>query len=548
LSSKRAVLAAGLGIGIAGVGAHAFEIGDVAIQGDEQLVVQRGDESFIDNGAVVERDKEVLESRLRLEMRWRSWVLGGRFDYLDPFFFDDVEYTGLRKAFLEYEDGENHLRIGSFAALFGRGLALNLFEDPTINADRELLGVLAERRTTNYSLSALWGLGAYEYFDEPDPYEKDRVGAAYGTYRFLPQLELGQGYVETRDVEPNVDDFINRKHLSTLRIDLDQGALYGEVVQNFVTRPDGSTPGHGPGYGAYFELSTWAGPFTLRGSYKNYNMREEAHTSLGVPWSEPPSLRPVNDLTTLNRKQFSINKSNEVGFSLDASYDADFGGSFDIFYVKTGDRHYFDLAAGEEKTLWLPTWEGFAGVSGSLTNLFEEVTFKGDLPLRDEWSSHFVADFSVDGHLGARKTQHTLGWTNELELGSTQGLVISLEYQRTDDTKFSTNYELDFPGDDPPVFHDGIATITYSRSPWLAAFVTYERTNEAKHWKEIGYKQATEALRDSYLLGGLNLDLTPQTRLGLQFGRERGGVVCRGGTCKFIQPFKGWRMELVQRF
>ncbi len=548
MNSKRAVLAAGLGIGIAGIQAEGFEIGSIALQGDEQLLVQRGDESFIDSGGVVDRDKEVFESRLRLEMRWRNWVLGGRFDYLDPFFFDDIEYTGLRKAFLEYEDGENHLRVGSFATLFGRGLALNLFEDPAINADRELLGVLAERRTATYSLSALWGSGAYEYFDKPDSYKEDKVGAAYATYRFLPQFELGQGYVETRDVEPNTEDFINRKHLSTLRIDLDQGALYGEVVQNFVTRPDGSHPPHGPGYGAYFELSTWAGPITLRGDYKNYNMHEEAHTSLGVPWSEPPSLRPVNDLTTLNRHEFSINKNNEVGFSLEGSYDADFGGSFSLFYVKTGDRRYFDLATGEEKTVWLPIWQGVSGISGSLTNLFEEVTFKSDLPLLTTWSTHLVADFAVDGHIGARKTQYTLGWTNEVDIGATQGLVVSLEYQHTDDTKFTTNFARDYPGEDIPVFHDGIATITYSRSPWLAVFVTYERTNEAKHWEEIGYKQATEALRDSYLLGGLNLDLTAQTRLGLQIGRERGGVVCRGGTCKFIQPFKGWRMELVQRF
>ncbi len=513
--------------------------------------IQRGDEAVFEGLTPVDQNKEVLESRLTLELRWENWVLGGRFDHLAPFFYGD-EFTGIRKRFLEYEDGTNHLRVGSFGALLGRGLGLNLYEDPAVNVDRELEGVLLERRTDRYTLSLLGGLGNFLQFDFPEGYRRDRVGAVHGTYRALDWLELGQGYVETRDGVPGESQHINRKILTTVRADFDQGSVYGEAVRNWL-RISGGPRGGPSGRGIYLEVDRWFDDFTLTAAYKNYSFGEESFTStfsgVGVPWSEPPSLRPISDLATLNRKQFLVNKNNELGFSLEGAFETDSGSSFSVFYLQTGDRSYFDLAGGgDEIELTWPRWVGFEGISGSLTNTIEELTLRADLPVRDGWSTHVAADLTIDGHFGAQKMQQTLGLTNEIEFGDVHGLIVALEYQRTDDRRFEELFLGDFPDGVPPLFHDGIGTLTYSRSPWLAAFISYERTNEAKHWEAVGYKGALEPLEDSYWIAGVDLDITQLTRLGLQFGRERGGVVCRGGTCKFIQPFKGWRMELLQRF
>ena len=553
---KNAAIAVVLGTVALSGEAMAYRFGEFTIRGNEQILIQRGEESEPNKE---DQEKEVLESRLSLELSWQNFIAGGRFDYLDPYFYekDDppnglrpIEYTGLRKWFVEYEDGVNHARVGSFGALFGRGMALNLFEDARVNVDRELEGLLLERRTGDYRISIVGGWGSYLEFDPPSNYKRDRVMAGFATRRFRSSHEIGAGYVESRAGDPGEDDLINRKFLCTYRLDLNQASVYGEVVQSRPVEPDGSTPEDGPGYGGYLELDGWFGNFTWRGGYKNYNLKENGPTSEGVHWSEPPSLRPINDLTTLNRKQFSINKNNEVGFNLEATWDPDFDASFALFYVKTSDREFIDITPDgpEDRVLWSPVWAGVSGVEGSLTNLFEELTGKVDAHPRENWSSHLVVDYTVDGHLGSLKKQHTLGWINELEIGEANGVVLALEYQRTDDRKYAGVLKREDPDAEPPIFHDGIATLTYSRSPWFATFISYERTNEADHWEAVGYKLAPEALEDSYLIAGFDLDVTQNTRLGLQFGRERGGVVCRGGTCQFLQPFKGWRMEFLHRF
>ncbi len=532
--------------------ARAFQISGISISGEEALLVQRGDETVFDGGAPADQSKEVLENRLTVELRWLDWTLGGRFDHLDPSFFG-AGYTGLRKRYLEFEDGTNHLRIGSFDTLLGQGLALNLYEDPLINVDRQLDGFLLERRTASYSVHLLGGLGSFLAFEFPEEHREDRVAAGYGTYRWLDRIELGQGYVETRDGVPGDSRHINRKHLATLRLDLEQGSFYGELAHNWVRVPGEDPAEEAPGRGGYAKLSGWFGDFSLTGEYKNYALDEQASSSaysgVGIPWSEPPSLRPLASLTTLNRKQFLVDKNNEVGFAVEGDYSAPFGGTFSLFYLNTAERSYFDpTPGGEEVVAAWPKWVRFDGISGSLTSNFEELTFGADLPIREGLGTYWVADLSIDGHIGAPKKQRTLGVTTEAEIGDVHGLTVSLEYQHTEDRRFEEIYAADFPELRPPRFHDGVATITYSRSPWFSVFVNHERTNEAKHWEAVGYKGAEEPLEDSYWIAGLDLDITHSTRLGLQAGSERGGVVCRGGTCKFIQPFRGWRMDLVHRF
>ena len=545
---------------------------DISIRGSEELVIQRGTESARGANPLItsQEYKEVLESRFYLSAGWKNWSAGLRFDVLEPYFYEyqfgdladePISYTGIRKRYVEYEDGTNHVRVGSFSTLFGRGLALNLYQDPLINVDRELDGVLLERRGDRYSVTALAGRGAYLGFGD-DLEEPDDVVGVYATGRPTDGMELGVGYVDSWDGTAPSAAWRNTKALGTMAWD---GAvstfdlsLYAEMALNWADPPDpAEADEYGyPGTGIYAELQGFHGPWSIRGEYKYYDLREGYYTNRssgdGAPWSEPPSLRPLHDLVTLNRKQILVNKSNRVGVAGELSYGFDSGAALTANYVFTSKRLFYP--SGDTTEVRWPTRSDETPAGQTPSEPFREIGLKSEVTFPRDWHTTVILNHAVDG-TGLGKEEATLGLITEFELNETEGLAFQFESQRINNHQFEKNYErfydvLEIDGPvTPPPFWDMVWGATYTRSPSLAIFVNYERSNEAEQWEKVSnVGLGDEPLEGSYFLFGVEFDIGSMTRIGLQGGSERGGVVCRGGTCRYIPPFKGVRTEFTRRF
>ena len=77
------------------------------------------------------------------------------------------------------------------------------------------------------------------------------------------------------------------------------------------------------------------------------------------------------------------------------------------------------------------------------------------------------------------------------------------------------------------------STLEYSFSPYLSVYATdlynYEKT-------DIHYFSAG----GSYTKG--------RTRVALNYGRQRGGLICVGGVCRFVPPNSGLSMNISTNF
>jgi hypothetical protein len=80
-----------------------------------------------------------------------------------------------------------------------------------------------------------------------------------------------------------------------------------------------------------------------------------------------------------------------------------------------------------------------------------------------------------------------------------------------------------------------LLTLEYSRSPRWSVNTRVEWTTTNK---EQGGRRIWPVIGGTYRIGDAHT-------VGLQYGAERGGVVCTGGVCRLINPFDGFRFTVT---
>lgn len=523
-----------------------------------------------------EEDREVLESRLELGMSWKQWRADFRFDALQPFYYSvrplpapadyteaPTEFVGLRKAALEYDSGHSRyttlLRVGSVGAQFARGLALKADEAQEVGVDRELDGVLLNQSLgDDASLEAIAGIANYLAFEIGDDYAVPMVAGAEARWFGLDWLDWGLGAVGVRSGEEDTE-YRNLKAFNSLSLFTEHLDAYVATVANWAETPTDDEE-VGPGFGIYSDVTLSLPWFDVRAEYKFYNLNEEHQISSdpGLPWTDPPTLRPIHSLETLNRKSFTANPNNEVGFAV--TVEGELGpGAASVEYVLTSYNHYIDLTTrGEIWRPW-PRWEdlpeGFPASANS-SNPFEELAFSYEWGGGERWAhSTLVLDITSISEAPRRK-EHTAGWINEFEFDNGYGVNVQLEYQRVSNGVFRALYENPFyrpeaePGDESPVFQDLLFSFEVSPSSDLGAYVRYEATNEGGLQEEIRFAGGADRVDDHYLAAGARFRIPrlENNDFHVSVGRTRGGVVCVGGVCQRIDTFEGVKLEWNGRF
>jgi hypothetical protein len=113
-----------------------------------------------------------------------------------------------------------------------------------------------------------------------------------------------------------------------------------------------------------------------------------------------------------------------------------------------------------------------------------------------------------------------------------------LEMQRVYDSKTETAGS-DTLGITPftGIFSNVLLTLEYSHSPRWAVNTRIEWTSSDR---EQGGRRLWPVIGGTYRIGDAHT-------IGLQYGSERGGVVCTGGVCRYINPFTGFRLTVSSK-
>lgn len=501
-------------------------------------------------------ESEYLENMANARLFMDKFTLGVRFLYDDPHEYGP-HFLGIQKRYIEFEDAGLQLRAGTFWTLFGKGLALNLFEDRGIYFDTGLDGLRATYRSD--VLDVILAAGKLNFRDMIDTSRIENYDIRGGTFALRPvdEIEIGGSFVDADGIFPStisgntvgarVKAEIPEINLAVHMLGFDIFASYARKKAttktaanappfDFITRTS-----YGEGiYGslAYTDEDGWG--FTLE--YKDYrfdvvdpltrvNMNRPTRA---LPFQNPPIVFKEHAFTLLSRDPHQIDFSDEIGMQVDMFYAL----SSQIvlnFNASAASRHKsYTMVNGNLKTIergnkLLPSlskeFSPFYEVYGELEWYFTDVSF-----LRAAINRRFDAPYEELGGMTHEKSSTTIPVKIEYELGD--GYFVEGEIE-------------------PQFFHDSFLVHTpdytnlfllavFSHSPDWSVSLRTEFSSIDKRDEPSG--------KSSWIFGEVTYRLTSTHTISIGCGTERGGVVCSSGICRQLDPFDGVRFSVLTQW
>ncbi|MDP4200880.1 MAG: DUF6029 family protein [Bacteroidota bacterium] len=562
----RSIAAIGLFIFIAGP-SSAQQSEDVHAAGSNLLRI--GDGSTTD-AAGHSNEKHYLEEIANARLFYQYFSVGLRYEMDDPSEVGrSYQDRNFRRRWITYRKDNLDLQAGDVSALFGRGLAVNLFESRPLNYDSWLDGVFGK---TEFKIPKEWvdldmsvavrGVGGIENF-YPVPIStgstlsqadtlpvKISARAVNGEFSFFKhKLTLGavflqafatgdlisQGLTESREV--NQPDFYadlnsgefegylewteNRTHVSE---------IYGSAVDTSHT-----------GHAMYGSLSYSNANFGLTLEYKNYdyfrhpNGDQFQDVFSRLPISSPPEVYKDITLTTISRTNHPVWFDDELGLALEANITAIPHWTIDLYGASSSRHDKYDansLAVDSTNLLprfsdfgYYPFWEYFAEAEWNFVpdNDLDYIRFV--LHRRSD-----VISYSASNAGAETKSSTTLAVKTQYETTPSQSLLGILEHQWSYDGSLTTTDKRRL---------NELLTLQYTFGPTITIGGLLDLS--------IQYENGPFHLEDNWPQGFISLRLGGSHTLLASYGAERGGLNCTGGICRQVPPFKGLRLTLTSQ-
>lgn len=509
--------------------------------------------------------KEYLENLLNTRIYAGDFTLGFRVQVDKPREYGR-DTVGLTEYYAEFRRSGLRARGGTFYHLVDRGLIFNTFESRPLGFETRTTGIKLDYEIPELGASVFGGVLSYPDITSSTRVEEYVVRGASGEVRPITGLALGGGFVSATGERTRTG--FSRPFDAYLRQVFLRGTWEGlsahvaiadkRSVLDSVSRAGTGSTGYGTGlYGMLGYQAELAG---VTAEYKNYRfdivdpseMLSGQRPTRALPFQYPPTLIPEHDKTLLARNPHVVDMNDELGFQVEALLHP--SEDLNLTLLGTaGSRHNawgVDSALGEtvygrlnakplafpelKDPSYSPYWEAFIGAEYTAT---EELAFGFALQRRDNVIFYEPATVGAPSRSETYKAS-TIMLESIADLGSANNLHAILELQHVLDTKKATA-AVDSLGIEAYEgrYNNALLTLEYSQSPLWAvnARVEYSTTD-----REEGGRQVWPVVGGTYRIGDAHT-------LGLQYGSERGGVVCTGGVCRYINPFTGVRFSVVSK-
>jgi hypothetical protein len=482
------------------------QLEEIEFDGSNQLRFDNGREVDGRRGGFEYPDNTIarrfVENKLRLDLFSGNYHLGGRYLYFRPSEADVDQFrlgeeNRFDKRFFEATIHPFKVRFGHFSDLWGKGLALSLFENRDLYFDSELDGVRAQAEVGSFKLVGMRGTTA-------DGLLVPETEVTAGRFQVSP----GKGHLAFNYVYH--DSSASKPEMSVASFDwnLSRGALtlYGERVWNEAILSGGNQPGHATFFGV--NLSRWG--WALLAEYADYNYR------IVTPIQNPPTTyREVGPRLLQSREPHILNIPDEVGAQLELTGSITEATYLTLHY--NASSHHSD----EEQTIPLPEmrqkyrayWEMFANV---------EHTFDANRTLLLEVGANEEASVVWQERMwGQARVTLPFRASQEIELETEQLLI-------TDRTR------------DDEEFHDQLYGLGWIPSGRFSAFGALQLTDDEELKNREGDLWGSGEIAWQFGNGA--------HRAILFYGRERGGLKCSNGVCRQVQAFSGLRLTIETSF
>ena len=507
-------------------------------------------------------DKHIRSnSYLKIDYNFlESFTASVQIESYEPFallnYSKSYEGTNLGTYSLNYRNSKLNITAGHFYSQFGSGLVIRNWEDRQLGINNALQGGKIVYDPVSFiSLTALYGkqrVGFTTSEGEIFGFNSELDAASIFDFKNT-SLEIGLSYVgrkeETTFLEPSFNELTNS--LSG-RVDYYQNNFYSNA--EYVIKSDDAIKQGGqlsnrlvkPGNAFLFNTGYSKRGFGIDATFRrleNMNFFSERNAA-GNVFNESsinyiPGLTKQHDYLLTNIFVYQAQST----VNLDTSQSGEIGGQIDLFY-KIKKETFLGGKYGTKIAFNFSYWAGLDGDytqdnpdAGILPNY--EVGLLGfgkkyfsdfSIEIRKKWTPKWRSIFyfvnqsynkkvvegsgaMINSNIGVIESTHRLG----------NGKSIRLEVQmlNSDSTKH------DWTG----------GTIEYNINSRFSVYANdiynkgSDTNTEKTHFFNLG---------GSYTKGA--------TRLGINYGRQRAGLLCVGGVCRFVAEATGLTANLTMSF
>ncbi|WP_027378552.1 DUF6029 family protein [Chryseobacterium daeguense] len=519
---------------------------------------------YIDDKKVKLTEKEAAQrfrsnNYLNASYKIKDFTFGAQLEAYEPEallnYNPAFKKTNLGTYYINYSNEKSGIdaTVGHFYEQFGSGLALRLWEDKQLGIANSLLGGRI-KYTDPYQIVTLKGLFGKQRsgFGLTD----GLIGGLDAEVRLdslmkMKKLRSSVGFSYVSKNEDNKTNILYPKNVSVygsrIKLEYSKFALEFEYLYKTkdnikqVTTLDPNNIFSGNAY--YLNLSYATNNFGIIANFRrleNFNLYSQ-RDQIGNIYNNA-ILNYVPALT----KQFDYSLANIYVYQaqpqltfLSQKKAGEIGSQFDIFYkIKKGTL--LGGKYGTDLTLNISNWYGLKGKYRSYINdendyeteflkLGEKYYSDQSLDIRTRLKENWkVALVLINQYYNTYRTEETTGQVKA------QTVVLDNIYKFS---KSSVKLELQHQWADG--YHGN----------WLAGLAEY---NFKKHWSIFindlyNYGNPEKEKQIHYYTGGLVFRKN-STRIQASYGRQRGGLLCVGGVCRFVPESAGFSLGISANY
>ncbi len=535
-------------------------------------------------------DKQYLEEIADAHIFYQNFQLGLRCELDDPSevgrsypaTLGETQQPEFRRRWLAWKNEDVDLQVGDVSALFGRGLAINLFESRPLNYDSWLDGVFGkgeyEIPKTILDLDAsikVQAVGGEETFFPVDTTQLPMnitARSANAEFGFLKRkFVLGATFVQasTSTSQPEAANSV-----ATTARKVDEPDLYADLntgeFEAFAEWTENRTnvnellgapiDTNHTGYATYGSLSYSNSFLGLTFDYKNYSYflhdPGDLYTNVfsKLPIASPPEVYKDFTFTSITRTTHAVNFDDELGYQLEANITAipQWFIDLDAAASSSHDKYNSSGVAIENTSVlpilsdqgFYPFWEAYAEAEWDFDKANDLNFVKIAIHHRNDLIAYSASSASATDD----RWTTTIAGKVQYETASNQSFLGILEHQWEYDGSLQTS--------DKQRINE-LLTLQYSFDPTISFGAIFDYALYCDNGP-LAIDESTFGGWNLHLWGNAVLDHLPEffasLRIGqshalqVSYGAERGGLICTGGICRVLPPFDGFRFTLTSQF
>jgi hypothetical protein len=519
---------------------------NVKVSASNQLRYGKGKENVVSG---LTTTKEYFEELGDVRLFVNDFMFGLRYEYDDPIEFG-TGTKGISRRFIEFNKDNFLVRAGNYYELFEKGLTLNAFENRGLGFNTQLDGVKLnyKKNWKNVKFNGTIVGGGLVYDDFLIVGRQEQYSIRAGNFSFSPikLFSVGGSYLYTKGMIPSsgviaditAEIFEGNFAFNWKSVNLDVSYANKQTIESF---PKYAAPRGDGGYGS---LSFTTGGLGITLDYKNYrfnlttpNERSSTSPLKALPFQNPPTGIKEHSTTLLLRYPHVVDFNDEVGFQVDVFYSPKDNLSFN-FNASLSSRHYDYKDIDTTVFIRYQRIDRDYAFIPSIDNAFSPYW---ELFLEAEYYYKKNLKFKVAGGRQSSVLYNVIDPSGS-DIVRTTTIPVEIKYD------FAKIYSVKLLAEQQWVynsllieeknFYNEFISVSISRSPniLLNGTVEFSTDKEDPSGKKI------------WGSGEITYKISSANSVSFSYGSERGGIKCSSGICRYVNPFNGFRLTVINNF